>query len=106
MRGPDRGSRSLRPHRPGDCGMLVAPGIEHVLAPNPSVMTGRGTNTYVFGDESVAVMDPGPNMPEHLAAILEQVGSRAVSAIIVTHGHSDHLPAAYPLARETGAPIY
>lgn len=86
--------------------MLVAPGIELVLAPNPSVMTGRGTNTYVFGDESVAVLDPGPNMPEHLASILDRVGSRRVSAIIVTHGHSDHLPAAYPLARETGAPIY
>jgi glyoxylase-like metal-dependent hydrolase (beta-lactamase superfamily II) len=86
--------------------MLVAPGIELVLAPNPSVMTGRGTNTYVFGEDSVAVMDPGPNMPEHLEAILREVGKRTVSAIIVTHGHSDHLPAAYPLARETGAPIY
>jgi glyoxylase-like metal-dependent hydrolase (beta-lactamase superfamily II) len=86
--------------------VLVAPGIEHVLAPNPSVMTGRGTNTYVFGDDSVAVLDPGPNMPEHLESILAQVGSRTVTAIIVTHGHSDHLPAAYPLARETGAPIY
>jgi glyoxylase-like metal-dependent hydrolase (beta-lactamase superfamily II) len=86
--------------------MLVGPGIELVLAPNPSVMTGRGTNTYVFGDDSVAVMDPGPNMPEHLEAILAEVGTRTVSAIIVTHGHSDHLPAAYPLARETGAPIY
>jgi glyoxylase-like metal-dependent hydrolase (beta-lactamase superfamily II) len=86
--------------------MLVGPGIELVLAPNPSVMTGRGTNTYVFGDDSVAVMDPGPNMPEHLEAILNEVGTRTVSAIIVTHGHSDHLPAAYPLARKTGAPIY
>jgi glyoxylase-like metal-dependent hydrolase (beta-lactamase superfamily II) len=86
--------------------MLVAPGIELVLAPNPSVMTGRGTNTYVFGDDTVAVMDPGPNMPEHLEAILREIGTRVVSAIIVTHGHSDHLPAAYPLARETGAPIH
>jgi len=86
--------------------MLVGPGIELVLAPNPSVMTGRGTNTYVFGIDTVVVLDPGPNMPEHLNSILSQVGSRSVSAIIVTHGHSDHLPAAYPLARETGAPIY
>jgi glyoxylase-like metal-dependent hydrolase (beta-lactamase superfamily II) len=86
--------------------MLVGPGIELVLAPNPSVMTGRGTNTYVFGDDTVVVLDPGPNMPEHLDSILKQVGSRSVSAIVVTHGHSDHLPAAYPLARETGAPIY
>lgn len=86
--------------------MLVAPEIELVLAPNPSVMTGRGTNTYVIGESQLAVVDPGPNMPEHLDAILRQVGTRTVRAIIVTHGHSDHLPAAYPLARETGAPIY
>lgn len=86
--------------------MLVAPGIEHVLAPNPSVMTGRGTNTYIFGEGKVAVLDPGPNMPEHLDSILQSVGNRQVAAIIVTHGHSDHLPAAFPLARETGAPIY
>ncbi|MFN0071103.1 MAG: MBL fold metallo-hydrolase [Chloroflexota bacterium] len=85
---------------------MVAPEIELVLAPNPSVMTGRGTNTYVFGEDSVAVLDPGPNMPEHLEAILTRVGRRSVAAIVVTHGHSDHLPAAYPLARATGAPIY
>ncbi len=71
-------------------------------------MTGTGTNTYLIdgGQGHVAVVDPGPDEPEHLAAILaetQRIGR--VEAILVTHGHLDHLPAARPLAESTGAPV-
>jgi glyoxylase-like metal-dependent hydrolase (beta-lactamase superfamily II) len=72
-------------------------------------MTGTGTNTYVVDDEagSVAVIDPGPDEPGHLRAILSAVGDRGhLVAILVTHRHLDHLPAARPLADRTGAPLY
>jgi glyoxylase-like metal-dependent hydrolase (beta-lactamase superfamily II) len=71
-------------------------------------MTGTGTNTYLVDDGAgqVAVIDPGPEDPRHLQAILEaceQLGR--VTAILVTHRHLDHLPAARPLAQQTGAPL-
>ena len=71
-------------------------------------MTGTGTNTYVVDDRagSVAVIDPGPDDPPHLRAILAAVGQRGhLVAILVTHRHLDHLPAARPLSERTGAPI-
>jgi glyoxylase-like metal-dependent hydrolase (beta-lactamase superfamily II) len=70
-------------------------------------MTGRGTNTYLLGDREVAVVDPGPDLPEHIEAILAAVGETggAISLVLVTHGHSDHLPGAYRLRERTGAPI-
>lgn len=83
--------------------------VERVLAPNPGLMTGTGTNTYLVrspGDRGLVVVDPGPDDPRHLGAILEAaqpVGE--VQAILVTHGHADHLPAARPLRERTGAPI-
>lgn len=83
--------------------------IHRVLAPNPGLMTGTGTNTYLVHDTagSVGVVDPGPNLPVHLDRILADAASLGrVVAILVTHGHSDHLPAAYPLAEQTGAPIF
>ena len=80
--------------------------IRTVLAPNPSLMTGRGTNTYLVGDAELAVIDPGPDLPEHLEAILAAAGSAPIRGIFVTHHHSDHLPAALPLAERTGAPFY
>jgi glyoxylase-like metal-dependent hydrolase (beta-lactamase superfamily II) len=85
---------------------MVAPLIRRVLAPNPSHMTLQGTNTYLVGQAELAVIDPGPDMPEHLEAILREVGSTPIRAILVTHRHSDHLPAALPLAARTGAPLY
>lgn len=84
--------------------------IAVVRAPNPSPMTLDGTNTYVVdaGAGEALVIDPGPPMPEHLDAIVEEANARKlrVAAILLTHGHPDHAPAAAPLAARTGAAIY
>jgi len=84
----------------------LEPGVRRVLAPNPSPMTEAGTNTYILGEGEVAVIDPGPAIPAHLAAILAALepGER-VSHILVTHAHLDHSPLARALARATGAPV-
>ena len=81
----------------------LSPALRCITAPNPGVMTGDGTNTYIVGSEKVAVVDPGPAIPEHIDAILDAVGDR-IDWIIVTHTHSDHSPAAALLAEKTGAP--
>ena len=84
----------------------VEPLVKRVLAPNPSPYTYTGTQTYVVGAGSnVAVIDPGPNEPEHIQAIIAAVGDAKVSAIMCTHTHRDHSPAAAPLAELTKAPI-
>lgn len=80
-------------------------GLACVLAPNPSPMTYWGTNTYLLGQETLAVIDPGPMDDAHLAAMLAAINGRAVSHIIVTHSHLDHSPLARPLSQATGAPI-
>jgi glyoxylase-like metal-dependent hydrolase (beta-lactamase superfamily II) len=83
--------------------------IERVVAPNPGPMTLGGTNTYLVGcsgSDELAVIDPGPDDPRHLTAILD--ASRRlgrISTVLVTHRHLDHLPAAVPLCRETGATL-
>jgi len=85
---------------------LVEPLVKRVLAPNPSPYTYTGTQTYVVGAESdVAVIDPGPNEPAHIDAIISAIGDAAVVAIMCTHTHRDHSPAAAPLAKLTGAPV-
>lgn len=83
----------------------VAPGVARVLAHNPSAFTYYGTQTYLLGISELAVIDPGPDLPEHVAALIEAIGGRRVSAILVSHTHRDHSPAARPLAAATGAPI-
>ena len=83
----------------------LEPGIARVLAPNPSAFTYTGTQTYLVGDAEVAVIDPGPDLPEHLEALTEAIGGRPVAAIMCTHTHRDHSPAARPLAQATGAPV-
>jgi glyoxylase-like metal-dependent hydrolase (beta-lactamase superfamily II) len=83
----------------------LEPGMARVLAPNPSPFTYTGTQTYLLGTDEIAVVDPGPNVPEHLAALEEAIAGRKVVAIMCTHTHRDHSPAAGPLARATGAPI-
>lgn len=84
----------------------LEPGLRRILAPNPSPMTWRGTNTYVLGTTGLAVIDPGPDSDAHLEAILNAVGQgQKITHIIVTHSHLDHSPLAAPLARATGAPI-
>jgi hydroxyacylglutathione hydrolase len=85
--------------------VALAPGLLRVLAPNPGPMTHSGTNTYLLGETSLAVIDPGPDDPCHLAALRAAIAGRAVSHILVTHAHLDHAPLAAPLARETGAPV-
>lgn len=76
-----------------------------VLAPNPSAMTYWGTNTYLLGQKTLAVIDPGPLDDAHLAALSRAIDGRAVSHIIVTHSHLDHSPLARPLSQATGAPV-
>ena len=83
----------------------LEPGIARVLAHNPSAFTYFGTQTYLVGEREVAVIDPGPYLPEHLDALEQAIGGRPVAAIMCTHTHRDHSPAARPLAEATGAPI-
>jgi glyoxylase-like metal-dependent hydrolase (beta-lactamase superfamily II) len=80
-------------------------GIARVLAHNPSAFTYYGTQTYLIGDKQVAVVDPGPDLPEHIDALEKAIGGRPVAAIMCTHTHRDHSPASRPLAQATGAPI-
>lgn len=84
----------------------LTPLVARVLAPNPSPMTLTGTNTYLIGRSEVAVVDPGPDLPEHVEAIVENLrllGRPAVA--LVTHHHDDHLPAARRLRERLGMPI-
>jgi len=83
----------------------LEPGIARVLAHNPSAFTYYGTQSYLIGETEVAVVDPGPDLPEHLAALTAAIRGRKVAAIMCTHTHRDHSPAARPLAEATGAPI-
>ena len=83
----------------------LEPSIARVLADNPSAFTYFGTQSYVIGERELAIVDPGPDLPEHLDALEQAIGGRSVVAIMCTHTHRDHSPAARPLAERTGAPI-
>ncbi|MEM6475872.1 MAG: MBL fold metallo-hydrolase [Pseudomonadota bacterium] len=86
----------------------LEPLVRRVLAPNPSPYTYTGTQTYVVGEAGgpdCAVIDPGPNDPAHIDAIIDAVGDATIIAIMCTHTHRDHSPAAAPLAERTGAPV-
>ena len=84
----------------------IAAGLRRVVAPNPSAMTAQGTNTYLLGTRDIAVIDPGPDDPAHLKAIMAALPPRArVSHIFVTHAHLDHSGLAPALSRATGAPV-
>jgi glyoxylase-like metal-dependent hydrolase (beta-lactamase superfamily II) len=85
---------------------LVSPLIRRVVANNPGPFTYLGTGTYIVGRGEVAVIDPGPDMEDHLAAILAATTGERISHILVTHHHSDHSPLSRPLAKATGATIY
>ncbi|TVP74491.1 MAG: MBL fold metallo-hydrolase [Rhodobacteraceae bacterium] len=84
----------------------LEPDLRLLRAPNPSPLTGEGTNTYILGGDALCVIDPGPEDAEHLAAILGAVEDpRRLRAILVTHAHLDHAPLARGLAQATGAPV-
>jgi glyoxylase-like metal-dependent hydrolase (beta-lactamase superfamily II) len=77
--------------------------VKRVLAPNPGVYTLEGTNTWIVGSGPSIVIDPGPEIPEHLEEVAREAGP--VAAVVVTHDHPDHAPGAAELARRVGAPL-
>jgi glyoxylase-like metal-dependent hydrolase (beta-lactamase superfamily II) len=96
------------PPQPWPTGLCeqLEPLVRRVLAPNGSPFTYTGTQTYLVGtDQGLAVIDPGPDLPDHLTALEAAIGEAPVAAILCTHTHRDHSPAAGPLAARTGAPI-
>ncbi|MBX3593820.1 MBL fold metallo-hydrolase [Sphingomonas sp.] len=83
----------------------LEPLVTRVLAANPSPFTYSGTQTYLVGTRDLAVIDPGPDLPEHIDALMRAIGERPVTAILCTHTHRDHSPASRALKAATGAPI-
>jgi glyoxylase-like metal-dependent hydrolase (beta-lactamase superfamily II) len=87
--------------------VAISPLIRRVLAHNPSPFSYTGTQTYIVGHGDVAVIDPGPlsDDPHHVEALIRILADETVTAIVCTHTHRDHSPAAAPLAKATGAPV-
>jgi glyoxylase-like metal-dependent hydrolase (beta-lactamase superfamily II) len=83
----------------------LEPLVARVLAPNPSPYTYSGTQTHLVGTTDLAIIDPGPDDPAHLDALLAAIAGRPVAAILVTHTHRDHSPLSRALQAATGAPI-
>lgn len=83
----------------------LSPLVRRIVAPNPGLMTGPGTNTYLVGIDEVAVIDPGPDDPGHIEAIIGASMRERVRWILVTHHHIDHSAGVARLKRETGAEI-
>jgi len=97
----------MSPAAPGAArGELVelCPGVRRVLAPNPSLLTGPGTNSYLVGDDDLVAIDPGPLAESHLDALARLTDGR-LRYVLLTHRHADHAAAAAALARRTGAAI-
>jgi glyoxylase-like metal-dependent hydrolase (beta-lactamase superfamily II) len=84
----------------------VAPGVRRILAPNPGPFTFTGTCTYVIGEGTVAILDPGPDDPAHIEAVLSAVKGETVAQIVVTHTHKDHTLGVPALQAATGAQTY
>lgn len=82
----------------------LAPGVRRLIAPNASMMTGPGTNSYLLGNDEIGVIDPGPDIASHIDQIADAAGGR-VAWILVTHTHPDHSPGAARLALKTGAEL-
>jgi glyoxylase-like metal-dependent hydrolase (beta-lactamase superfamily II) len=86
---------------------VLSPLIRRVVANNPGPFTYHGTCTYIIGRGHVAVVDPGPNDPAHVNALLAALGPRErITHLVVTHTHTDHSPATRALRARTGAPTY
>lgn len=84
----------------------VVPGVRRLLADNPGPFTFKGTVSYIIGQGRVAILDPGPDDPRHVEALLQAVRSETVTHILVTHTHRDHSPAAAAIKAATGAKTY
>jgi glyoxylase-like metal-dependent hydrolase (beta-lactamase superfamily II) len=84
----------------------ISPLVRRVVARNPSPFTFKGTATFIVGRGKVAVIDPGPDLPAHVDALLAALAGESVTHILVTHTHRDHSPAAAALKRATGATTY
>jgi len=84
----------------------VAPGVRRILAPNPTPFTFTGTCTYLVGEGRVAVIDPGPDDPAHLDAILRALQGETIAQIVITHTHADHTKLVPALKAKTGATTY
>jgi glyoxylase-like metal-dependent hydrolase (beta-lactamase superfamily II) len=97
---PELESTDFTPGRAVD----LAIGVRRLVAANGGAMTGPGTNTYLLGRERVVVLDPGPAIDGQVEAIVRAVGTATVTAIVVTHTHTDHSPAAMALAQRWGVP--
>ena len=83
----------------------LEPAVARLLARNPSPFTYFGTQTYLVGEEELVVIDPGPDLPEHVEAIVAALEGRNLAAIACTHTHRDHSPASRSLKEASGAPI-
>ncbi len=83
----------------------LAPLIRRIVAPNPGPFTFTGTCGYIIGRGHVAIVDPGPENPEHLAALLAAIDGETLDAIVITHTHRDHSPGSRALKAATGARI-
>ena len=79
--------------------------VKKITAPNPGVFTGGGTNTYLVGREDLTLIDPGPNIKEHIDEIIRE-GENKIKRILVTHTHTDHSPAALPISKVLDVPMY
>ncbi|HVV63388.1 MAG TPA: MBL fold metallo-hydrolase [Pseudolabrys sp.] len=84
----------------------VMPGVRRVMADNPGPFTFKGTMSYIIGRGKVAIVDPGPDDPHHVAALLDAVRGETVTHIFVTHTHRDHSPAVPRVKAATGATVY
>ena len=79
--------------------------IQRVTAPNGSMFTGPGTNSYLVGVDDITLIDPGPKIEKHLDYLLE-LSANKIKRILVTHTHPDHSPGAKVLAEKLGVPLY
>jgi hydroxyacylglutathione hydrolase len=84
----------------------VVPGVRRVMANNPGPFTFKGTISYIIGTGKVAIVDPGPDDPAHISALLDAVRDETVTHIFVTHTHRDHSPAVPAIKAATGAVVY
>jgi glyoxylase-like metal-dependent hydrolase (beta-lactamase superfamily II) len=92
------------PAQAGEC-VRVSPLVRRIIASNPGPITFTGTCSYIVGTGKVAIIDPGPDLPGHVEALLGEVRNETVTHVFVTHTHRDHSPAAAAIRAATGAAI-